>query len=451
MPKLSVCMIVRDEAERLPGCLESIQDLHAELIVVDTGSTDETVAIARRYGARVEQFTWIDDFAAARNESLRYASGDWRLWLDADERLDPAAADLLYHLPPRAKRPTIYQVHLRNFRPGGQQVTMSMSHRLISHHRQIRFAGRIHEQVQASLKAAGGVEKPSGLILDHHGYDLEGEAMAAKLRRNRPLLEEMVREEGSTYALFTLGQNYAMTDETEAALDTFRKAAAAGGFQGLSQVPLLNNMAECCWKLEQLDEAERIARQSLELTTEQTGGHFILYRILQARGDRAGQIACLQAVLEVSRKGERGEIGPVAQDVIIASRFVLFSLAGLHLAAENYSAAEEDIRACLALIPDEPEAIAVLWSALAGQKRWGDIVAAATGMPAPLGERLRELQGLAYIKLGEMGQAVAHYEAWYAEHPELADVGRRLAGLYAHAGRAADAEAILTGLAQADH
>ena len=451
MPKLSVCMIVRDEAEQLPGCLESLQGLAAELIVVDTGSTDETVAIARRYGARVEQFTWINDFAAARNDSLRYASGDWRLWLDADERIDPASADLLHNLPPRAKRPTIYQVHMRNFRPGGQQVTMSMSHRLISHHRQIRFSGRIHEQVQASLKAAGGVEKPSSLILDHHGYDLEGEAMAAKLRRNRPLLEAMVREEGSTYALFTLGQNYAMSDETEAALDTFRKAAAAGGFQGLSLVPLLNNMAESCWKLEQLDEAEQFAQQSLELTTQQTGGHFILYRILKARGDLAGQIACLQAVLEMSRKGERGEIGPVAQDVVIASRFVLFSLAGLHLAAENFIGAEEAIRDCLAIIPDEPEAVAVLWSALAGQNRWGDIVDAANIMVAPLSQRLRELQGLAYIKLGEMAQAVAHYEAWFAEHPDLAEVGRRLAGLYAHAGRAADAEALLNRLAEENH
>ena len=439
-------MIVRDEAEQLPGCLESLQALDAELIVVDTGSTDETVAIARRSGARVEQFTWIDDFAAARNESLRYATGDWRLWLDADERLDPASADLLYNLPTRAKGPTIYQVHIRNFRPGGQQVTMSMSHRLISHHPQIRFSGRIHEQVHASLKAAGGVEKPSSLILDHHGYDLEGEAMDAKLRRNRPLLEEMVREEGSTYALFTLGQNYALTDETEAALETFRKAAAAGGFEGLSLVPLLNNMAECCWKLDQLEEAEQVARQSLKLTTEQTGGQFILYQILRAKGDLAGQIASLEAVLEMSRKGERGEIGPVPQDVVIASRIVLFSLAGLYLAGENYTGAEEAIRACLDMTPDKPEARAILWSALAGQNRWEEIVAAASGMTPPLAQRLRELQGVAFIKLGDMAQALAHYETWFSEHPDLTDVGRRLAGLYAHSGRTADAEALLTRL-----
>ena len=93
----------------------------------------------------------------------------------------------------------------------------------------------------------------------------------------------------------------------------------------------------------------------------------------------------------------------------------------------------------------------MLWWALAGQNRWGDIVDAANTLVAPLSQRLRELQGLAYIKLGEMARAVTHYEAWFAEHPDLAEVGRRLAGLYAHAGRAADAEALLNRLAEEDH
>ena len=84
-------MIVRNEAERLPGCLESVADLVDEIVIVDTGSTDATKAVAARFGAKVKifDFAWCDDFAAARNESLRRAGGDWVLWLDADDRVSP--------------------------------------------------------------------------------------------------------------------------------------------------------------------------------------------------------------------------------------------------------------------------------------------------------------------------------------------------------------------------
>jgi glycosyltransferase involved in cell wall biosynthesis len=68
-------MIVRDEAANLPACLTSVKDVVDELIVLDTGSTDETVTIAQSFGAQVQHFTWCNDFSAARNESLKYATG----------------------------------------------------------------------------------------------------------------------------------------------------------------------------------------------------------------------------------------------------------------------------------------------------------------------------------------------------------------------------------------
>ena len=88
MMKLSLCMIVRDEEADLPTCLESVKGVVDEICIVDTGSNDRTVAIAEGYGARVEHFTWCDDFSAARNASLAMAQGDWILVLDADEILE---------------------------------------------------------------------------------------------------------------------------------------------------------------------------------------------------------------------------------------------------------------------------------------------------------------------------------------------------------------------------
>ncbi len=85
--KVSLCMIVKDEETNLAECLAPIASLFHEIIVVDTGSTDGTRECARRAGAKVVDFPWSDSFAAARNESLRHAGGDWIFWLDADEQL----------------------------------------------------------------------------------------------------------------------------------------------------------------------------------------------------------------------------------------------------------------------------------------------------------------------------------------------------------------------------
>jgi len=86
--RVSLCMIVKDEEANLPDCLDSAADLADEMVIVDTGSADRTKEIAARFGAKVFDFAWVDNFAAARNESLKHAGGDWVFWLDADDRID---------------------------------------------------------------------------------------------------------------------------------------------------------------------------------------------------------------------------------------------------------------------------------------------------------------------------------------------------------------------------
>src|SRR5580698_3849853 len=92
---VSLCMIVRHEEADLQACLDTAADLVNEIIVVDTGSTDGTMDIARRNRARVFAFPWCDNFAAARNESIRRATGDWIFWLDADDRIEDASGPKL--------------------------------------------------------------------------------------------------------------------------------------------------------------------------------------------------------------------------------------------------------------------------------------------------------------------------------------------------------------------
>jgi glycosyltransferase involved in cell wall biosynthesis len=97
-PTVSLTMIVRDEEENLSNCLESVRGVFDEIVIVDTGSTDRTIEIARSFGAKVFEFAWIDDFAAARNEALTHATGDYAFWLDADDVVEPLEREKLVAL-----------------------------------------------------------------------------------------------------------------------------------------------------------------------------------------------------------------------------------------------------------------------------------------------------------------------------------------------------------------
>ena len=103
-PRVSLCMIVKNEEAKLPSCLKSVAGLVDEVVVVDTGSTDGTKAVAASLGARVFNFTWVDSFAAARNASLDHATGEWILWLDADDFIDADNCRKLRNSVRRTKR-----------------------------------------------------------------------------------------------------------------------------------------------------------------------------------------------------------------------------------------------------------------------------------------------------------------------------------------------------------
>src|SRR5205823_151903 len=130
----------------LGRCLESVRGLVDEIVVVDTGSTDRTVEIAERHGAKVVHFPWSDDFAAARNESLRHATRSWILVLDADETLDPESHAEIRRLI-QLDAPLCYLV--RRFDYQDEEGTASIYEqtltRLFPNHPELRYRGRIHE------------------------------------------------------------------------------------------------------------------------------------------------------------------------------------------------------------------------------------------------------------------------------------------------------------------
>lgn len=170
---LSVCMIVRDEAARLAAAIESVRGIADEIVVVDTGSTDETPRLAATMGARVATFPWGDDFAAARNHSFSLAQGEWIFFLDADQRLENPGA-LPTPLEGEAYRIRIVDSGVESWRVGLVRASA-------------RMVGRIHEYFHPPLAT-----RDSELRIVHEGF--VGGPSEAKHRRNLPLLTAELAE-----------------------------------------------------------------------------------------------------------------------------------------------------------------------------------------------------------------------------------------------------------------
>lgn len=187
---LSACLITKDEAHHLPVCLESLRRQVDEVVVVDTGSCDDTVAVAKRLGARVWETQWTGDFADARNQSLGHATSDFILVIDADEIAPPNLRERFTALTAVSER-FIGQVRIRSpYTDQAQQKRVAVSHvsRLFSRSNDIRFYGRIHEQVADSSRQTPHVT--TDITLEHSGYDLPETLMAEKTQRNLDLLRQ---------------------------------------------------------------------------------------------------------------------------------------------------------------------------------------------------------------------------------------------------------------------
>lgn len=181
-------MIVKNEQPFLDGCLKSLRGLVDEIVIVDTGSTDASVDIARAHGARIIKYAWHDDFAAARNVGLDAAGSDWILYIDADERLAETTRD---DLRAGLDAADVHAARLL-FRVSSNS-TLYREFRLFRNDPRLRFKGAMHETILPDLSVlqrdAGARVMDTTARLIHLGYDGE---MLAKYRRNLPLLRASV-------------------------------------------------------------------------------------------------------------------------------------------------------------------------------------------------------------------------------------------------------------------
>ena len=241
---LSLCMIVKDEQELLPGCLAPVADAVDELVVVDTGSSDDTVAIAESFGARIVHFPWNGSFADARNVSLEHATGDWILYLDADEHLVAEDAPKLRELLGRTWREAFYLVETNYV--GGDESGSAVAHlalRLFRNRPDYRFEGRIHEQKTQSMPTYLPERfETTAIRLVHYGYLRSRIGARQKSQRNIELLEREAAEAPGPFVDFNLGSEHvALGDFMRARIHLDRAWAELkreGAFQ-LGYAPML--------------------------------------------------------------------------------------------------------------------------------------------------------------------------------------------------------------------
>jgi tetratricopeptide (TPR) repeat protein len=299
--RVSLCMIVKDEEHNLPACLDAAADLADEVVVVDTGSSDNTRAVAARYGAQVFSFGWCDSFAAARNASLDHATGDWVLWLDADDRLDEANRRKLRSLLGRLRDEDAAYL-LRQEMPADPvsgTVAIVDQAKLFRLRPDVRFEYRVHEQIVPAVLRRGGLVRATDVVFQHLGYQ-DPALRRHKLERNGRLLRLQDAERpDDPFTLFYLGSACRDLGRLDEAAALYRRSLqlAPSGYNLAAKACGL--LAHCLGQLGRTEEALAVCRDGAVRFAGDAELVFHEALLHWARGDLAAAEGCFLRLLEM--------------------------------------------------------------------------------------------------------------------------------------------------------
>lgn len=238
-PRLSLCVIARNNEAIIEQCLTSIKPWVDEMVVVDTGSTDKTPRIAESLGAKLGYFQWCDDFSAARNKSIELATGEWLFWMDTDDTIPQSCGARLRELADGEHPPNVgaYVMQTHCLGRCADELTTVDHVKLFRNHPQIRFEFRIHEQLLPSIRGLGAEVVWTDIYVEHHGSNLEAEAKQAKYERDMRILGKEIEERPEhPFALFNLGMTYSDMQEHEQAVEYLERSLAVSS-EGDSHTP----------------------------------------------------------------------------------------------------------------------------------------------------------------------------------------------------------------------
>jgi tetratricopeptide (TPR) repeat protein len=358
-PRVSLCLIVKDEESRLPTCLRSAADLVDEIIVVDTGSVDRTAEIAREFGARVVSFPWIDDFSAARNESLRHATGKWIFWLDADDYLDEEARQrlrtLFSGLGDENAAWLMKSLSLLDPRTGAAGLVEHV--RLFRNHLDIRWQYPVHEQILPAIMRQGGTLQRTDMVIRHSGYQ-DAEQLHRKTQRNLAILQKYQAEhQDDPFILFCLGWTLHALSQIAESLPLLRRSLELGGSSAATAPKAYSLLVQGHRRLEQNQQALAVCKEG---RTHHPDDPELLNQealLLHAKGNLAGAEKCLLHLLE-----RGGQTSPaLGVDTGLFGYRTRYKLGVIYRAREKPAEAEAQWQAALAERPEHTPA----WIALA--------------------------------------------------------------------------------------
>ena len=293
MTSLSLCIIVKDEEDFVEQCLNSVKDFVDEIIIVDTGSTDKTKEIAKKFTDKVFQHEWPDDFSKARNISLKYATKEWILVLDADEII--AEEDL------KKIRELIEDKDVdgciftqRNYTNNSSWINWvkckedkytkgfngyraSKLVRLFRNNKEFEFRNKVHELVEYSIKEKGGELKETDIQIHHYAESKPKEKRLATAKKYFELGEEIIKENpNDARAYYQTGAFCLNNKDYEKAVEKFEKVVELdASYKGAHY-----NLARAYFKLKKIDKAEEALRKSIELKPRITAAYSLLGKIL---------------------------------------------------------------------------------------------------------------------------------------------------------------------------
>ncbi|MDO7906568.1 glycosyltransferase [Paenibacillus sp. JX-17] len=296
---ISLCMIVKDEEKVLERCIESARNLVDEIIVVDTGSSDRTLEIAQKYTDKIYHFEWIQDFSAARNYSIRQATSDYILVLDADEYLD-GSANLKEDI---SSEKDFYIMKIQNHNSDERIFTHSAI-RLFANDPRFFYKNRLHEHLNVTDPELENQlsRGDARTLIQHTGYFEEVMLEKDKSNRNYSLMKTEVEENPTGYNLYNMGKVLMNMEKYEDAIEYFQKAFPLAHGR-MFQPELLSRLGFCLLMLSEYEQGIKVMNDAVQLYPEDVDIRSMQARLYMEGGYVQDAEKALLQCLEIGDQG----------------------------------------------------------------------------------------------------------------------------------------------------
>lgn len=307
-PFISLCMIVKNEENYLKECLEIAKNFCDEIIIVDTGSSDKTKEIAAEFTDKIYDYQWTYDFSEARNKSLEYATGEWILYLDADERIllfdKNKLINYLKYLPEDIGGVNCTILNDFKSSDGKIEVQRGFYPRIFRNYEKnkIYFQGKVHEQISESLIKLNKSVCDSDICIHHIGYNADKNILDEKIYRNYILLKEnLLSNPEDFYSKFQLAQTLTKMKKLEEAEQHFEELTLNNKMPDKLLASTFNILGQIKGINKNYSAALSYAELSLEISEMQNIAYLIKAEALNKLGKKQEAVSTLEKLLEVKK------------------------------------------------------------------------------------------------------------------------------------------------------